>query len=202
MFTWIELVSLGIIDIIKDPQLVIYFLEVLKPIRRGFIEEEAREWHESLRISKEDRWKSVAELSRERKFSLMNSSVPITCKLPFDGGMWRNSCLLLKSIHYFRDGFLKFPGSGRSERLDGYEEEMSYKQKINTVNLMLGSTITSQDFRNQWSIQAIREALADFILFEEDEPVGTYLENEEVPFIIVEKFRINGEDKPIMNVIN
>ena len=97
----------------------------------------------------------------------------------------------LKSIHYFRNGFLKFPGSCRTERLDGYEEDMSYKQKINTVNLMLGSTITSQDFRDQWGIQVIREALADFILFEEEEP-----------FIIVEKFRINGEDKPIMNIIN
>jgi hypothetical protein len=191
MITWIELVSLGLIDILRDPQLVIYFVDILKPIRRNFVEEEAREFHESLRISKEDRWKSVAELSRERKFSLINSSVPITCKLPFDGGMWKNSCSLLKSIHYFRNGFLKIPGSCRTERLDGYEEDMSYKQKINTVNLMLGSTITSQDFRDQWGIQAIREALADFILFEEEEP-----------FIIVEKFRINGEDKPIMNIIN
>ncbi|MAD57812.1 MAG: hypothetical protein CMK44_04465 [Porticoccus sp.] len=203
MFTWIELVSLGLIDILKDPELVIYFVKILKPIRRDFVEEEAREWHESLRISKEDRWKSVAELSRARKFSLMNSSVPITCKLPFDGGMWRNSCLLLKSIHYFRNGFLKFPGSCRTERLDGEEEEMSYKQKINTVTLMLGDTLTSQNFRDGLDIQQIREALADFILFDDDDPpVGTYLENEEKPFIIVEKFRINGEDKPIMSIIN
>tara|TARA_Y100000590_G_scaffold59368_1_gene62987 strand:+ start:1026 stop:1646 length:621 start_codon:yes stop_codon:yes gene_type:complete len=204
-FTWNELAGLGLIKFLKDPELVLYFLKILKPLRRDFVEEEAREWHESLRVSKEDRWKSVAELSRARKFSQMNSSVPITCKLPFDGGMWRNSCLLLKSIHYFRKGFLKFPGSCRTQHLDGYEEEMSYKQKINTVTLMLGDTITSREFRNEWNLSDIREALEDFVLFEDTDHAYSgdpELEAEEKPFIIVEKFRINGEDKPIMQIIN
>ena len=201
-FTWNELAGLGLIKFLKDPELVLYFLKILKPLRRDFVEGEAREWHESLRVSKEDRWKSVAELSRARKFSQMNPSVPITCKLPFDGGMWRNSCLLVKSIHYFRKGFLKrFP---RTERLDGYEEEMSYKQKINTVTLMMGDTIKSQNFRNQWNLSDIREALSDFVLFEDTDHAysGDPDLEEEKPFIIVEKIRINGEDKPIMQIIN
>jgi len=205
MFTWNELVALGLINTFKDPELVIYFMSILKPLRRNFVEEEARDWHQSLRINKEDRWKNVEILKKERKFSMMNSSVPITCTLPFDGDMWRRSCLLLKSIHYFRKGFLKYPGSCRTERLDGEEEEMSYKQKINTVILMLGDTLTSQDFRNQWNLSDIREAMEDFILFEDTDHAYSGdpdLEATEKPFIIVEKFRINGKDKPIMNIIN
>jgi len=205
MFSWNENVAISLIHVLRDPELIIYFVSLLKPMRREFVEEEAREWHESLRVSKEDRWKSVAELSRARKFSLMNSSVPITCKLPFDGGMWRNSCLLLKSIHYFREGFLKFPGEARTHLLHlGYEKEMSYKQKINTVTLMLSDTSKGRDFRNQWSLSDIREALEDFVLFEDTE--HAYSDDpdleEEIPFIIVEKFRINGEYKPIMEIIN
>ena len=205
MFTWNENVALSLIHVLRDPGLIIYFMSLLKPMRREFVEEEAREWHESLRVSKEDRWKSVSDLSKARKFSRMNPSVPITCKLPFDGGMWRNSCLLLKSIHYFRKGFLKFPGGALTQRLDGYEEEMSYKQKINTVTLMLGDTITSQDFRNQWNLSDIREALEDFVIFEDTDHAYSGdpdLEAEEKPFIIVEKIRIDGEEKPIMNIIN
>ena len=194
MFSWNENVAISLIHLLRDPELIIYFMSLLKPMRREFVEEEAREWHESLRVSKEDRWKSVSELSKARKFSLMNSSVPITCKLPFDGGMWRNSCALLKSILYFRYGFLKFS-----------QGEISYSKKVHTVNLILGDTPTSQNFRNQWNCSDIREALMDFILFEDtDHAYQGYpeLEDEEKPFIFVEKTRIDGEDKPIMNIIN
>jgi hypothetical protein len=204
MFTWNELVAMGLINTFKDPELVIYFMSILKPMRRDYIEEEAREWHQSLRITQEERWKRIADLSKRRKFHQMNASVPITCKLPFDGGMWRNSCLLLKSIHYFREGFLKCRREF-SENLEDYKKEMSYCQKIHTVNLILGDTTISQNFRYQWSREDIREALEDFILFEEtdnayDPELQVRLE-EEKPFVIVEKLRINGDLKPIMDII-
>ncbi len=209
MFSWNETVAIALVGVLRDPELITYFMSILKPKRRDFIEDEARIWHESLRVSKEDRWKNVSDLSKARKFSkfnLQNSSVPITCKLPFDGEMWRNSCSLLKSILYFRKGFLKFPGGARTRRLDGYEEEMSYKQKVNTVNLMLGETIISQKFRDQWSLRDTREALVDFIHFEDTSHAyqgDPILENEEKPFIIVEEETDNkGEYQSIMNIIN
>ena len=208
MFSWNETVAIAMIGVLRDPELIIYFMSILKPKRRDYIEDEARIWHESLRVSKEERWKNVSDLSKARKFRKfdpMNSSVPITCKLPFDGEMWRNSCSLLKSILYFRKGFLKFPGEARTHRLDGYEEEMSYKQKINTVNLILGETITSQKFRDQWSFNDIMAALRDFIIYEDTDHAyqGDWiLESEEKPFIIVEEELDNGEYQPIMNIIN
>ena len=107
MFTWEETVAISLISILGDPELVIYFLSILKPLRREYLEEEAREWHKSLRVSQEDRWKRIADLSKRRKFSQMNASVPITCTLPFDGGMWRNSRELLRMIRYFRPGFIR-----------------------------------------------------------------------------------------------
>ena len=105
MFTWNETVAISLISFLRDPELVIYFMSILKPMRRDFVEEEARVWHQSLRITQKERWERVAKLSRQRKFSYMNASVPVTCTLPFDGGMWRNSKELLKMIRYFRKGF-------------------------------------------------------------------------------------------------
>ena len=67
MFTWNELSALGLIRILKDPELVIYFMKTLKPLRRELVEKESREWHQSLRINQEDRWKSIAELLIELK---------------------------------------------------------------------------------------------------------------------------------------
>lgn len=195
MFTWNELVAIGIIDTLKDTELVIYFMEILKPIRRNLVEDEAREWHTSLRITQEDRWKIMDELSLKRKYQEMNASVPISCTLPFDGGMWRDSRLLIKSIRYFRRGFIKCPSW-----LDKMEEfallryyhgpappdEMENSEKIKTVNLMLGDTERSKLFRGGWGIIDIQEALEDFILFEEDsEEESSDDEEEDKPYVLV-----------------
>ena len=50
MFTWTELVALGILQKLNDPGLVIYFMDILKPLRFSHLSEEAREFHESLRL--------------------------------------------------------------------------------------------------------------------------------------------------------
>lgn len=201
MFAWNELVTIGLINILKDPELVRYFMSILKPLRRDIVEEGAREWHQSLRINKEDRWKRMAELSQKRKYHEMNSSVPITCTLPFDGGMWRSSRLLLRSIRYFRRGFIKCPcftdkmeefALHRYYHGNGPPDEMEIPQKIKTVNLMLGDTEQSQNFRGGWGIADIQEALDDLILFEEDSEAERSDdewsdEEEEKPYILVEK---------------
>jgi len=193
MFTWNELSALGLIRILKDPELVIYFMKTLKPLRRELVEKESREWHQSLRINQEDRWKSIAELSQKRKYHGMNASVPITCTLPFDGGMWRNSRLLLRSIRYFRRSFIKCPGclDGQDELAEPFPvppDEMEIPQKIKTVNLMLGDTKKSKDFRGGWGVLDIQEALEDFILFEEDSSEEEYSDDqdEDKPYILVE----------------
>ena len=128
MFTWNETVAISLISIFGDPELVIYFMSILKPMRRDFVEEEARVWHRSLRISKEERWKKVAELSMRRKFSQMNASVPVTCTLPFDGGMWRNSRELLKMVRYFREYFIR--SQIHSEENYNFTKDESVSNKI------------------------------------------------------------------------
>lgn len=41
-FTWNELVGLGIIKFIQDPELLLYFLNILGPMRRDFLDDEYR----------------------------------------------------------------------------------------------------------------------------------------------------------------
>jgi hypothetical protein len=41
-FTWNELVGLGIIKFLRDPELVLYFLKILGPRRRDFLDDEYR----------------------------------------------------------------------------------------------------------------------------------------------------------------
>ena len=161
MFTWNETVAISLISILRDPELVIYFMSILKPMRRDFVEEEAREWHRSLRISKEERWKKVAELSRRRKFSQMNSSVPVTCTLPFDGGMWRNSRELLKMVRYFRENFIR----SQIHRVGYFTKEESVSNKIKIVNLLKEDTIRGNVFRSIYSMSMVDEALNDLISF-------------------------------------
>ena len=109
MLTWYQLVSLGIIDELGDPELVHYFLKILRPLRRDFLEEEARIFHGGMRINKEERWRKTCArtLSMRKKFCEMHAAVPITCTLPFNGDMWRRSCNMMKSIRYFRETFVR-----------------------------------------------------------------------------------------------
>ena len=51
MFTWNETVALCLISSLRDPELVIYFMSFLKPMRRKFVEDEARDWHQILTYS-------------------------------------------------------------------------------------------------------------------------------------------------------
>ena len=184
MFTWNETVAISLISILGDPELVIYFMSILKPMRRDHIEEEAREWHQSLRITQKERWERVAKLSRQRKFAQMNASVPITCTLPFDGGMWRNSKELLKMIRYFRKGFIR--EITEVIRNGGWTRESSeekLKNKIKIVNLVNNHDAEGDRFRLYYSLGEIEEALEDLIEYENyPKPDWAW---EEFPYIAV-----------------
>ena len=41
-FSWNELVGLGIIKHLLDPEVVIYFMRILKPMRRDHLDDESR----------------------------------------------------------------------------------------------------------------------------------------------------------------
>lgn len=170
MFTWNEIVAIGLLPILGDYGLVIYFMGILKPMRRNFIEEEAREWHSSLRITQHERWERIAKLSRERKFSEMNSSVPITCTLPFDGGMWRNSKQLLRMVRYFREGFIRKREDIEFIGIRFYctvDESISMKIKI--VNLLVSETSGGNYFRRLCSLSDINTAFSDLVNIYKDD---------------------------------
>ena len=105
--SWSEEVSLILLNFLHDPDIIRYLLSIAKPIHFRYLFEEAQLFHESLRVSRLDRWTKTKELCKQRKFHAMNSLVPVSCSLPFDNGMWKNSCELIKSIRYIRNGFLR-----------------------------------------------------------------------------------------------
>ncbi len=134
---WRRDIALILLPILKDPGLISYFIDILKSLKRGYEEEKAMVFHTSLRISKEERWNRTAELSKQRKFHDMNASVPVTCTLPFDGGMWRLSKQLVKNIRYFKPNFIVWGQRGRLLGLPIQPHKSAkLKDKIITVNLI------------------------------------------------------------------
>ena len=190
MFIWKELVAMGLLDRLSDPGLVIHVMGVVKPMRRDFLEEEAREFHVGQRIDKEERWKKTKDLSKARKFSHMNACVPITCTLPFDGGMWRRSCELLKTIRLFRETFLREEDRRPLTQWSGPpEREQRFSGKIQTVNMFLDDTFAGIDFRRGWTLVEIKEALNDLEVFDEPPVDFGYdlVEIEEKPYVLVKR---------------
>ena len=172
MFSWYETVGLSVITFLKDPELVLYFLSILRPMRRDFLEEEAREWHSSLRLKQEDRWAKLKELSMKRKFNQMNMSVPVSCMLPFDGGMWRNSQNMLKMIRYFRDNFIK---KRIYTQIEGdFDSEVwadipaNIREKVKLVNHAFHKDACAEGYLSSFSRLGMEEALNDYITFTED----------------------------------
>ena len=61
--TWSREVSLIFLDIINDPEIIIYLMQIAKPTHYHFVLSEAREFHESLRVTSKKRWAMSKELS-------------------------------------------------------------------------------------------------------------------------------------------
>lgn len=170
MFYWNEIVALYLLEKLGSTDIVLYMMDVVKKERRDFVEDEAREWHISLRINQEERWKRISELSAKRKFHRMNMSVPITCTLPFDGGMWRNSKKMLKMLRYFRDDFIR---KRNQVEVDGYlhgtweDGEASIRDKLRLVNNAMDEKAVENGYFGQWSSLDMLEALDDYLNFTE-----------------------------------
>lgn len=166
--SWVRDVALLLIPLLGDPELIIYFMKVTKQFRLSYEVENAREFYISLRTNQEERWKRLAELSRKRKFHLMNSSVPVSCTLPFDGGMWRRSKVLLQSIKYFRE---KLMWKNRRPHETKYLE-LSLKEKKSSVNAIYNES-SGSEFRAGFSIREIDDVVNEFsetFDFEENVP--------------------------------
>ena len=191
--SWSEEVALTLINFIQDPDIIRYLLTIAKPIHYDFLLEEARDFHESLRISNMERWVKVKELSKQRKFHQMNSLVPITCTLPFDNGMYNLSRKLMQSIPYFRPAFI-------CRKFQIYEEycedvDMELPLKIKTVN-----RITSKDEEEKFNFMRshfkrdIDECLSDLKFYEEVQEYSSDYEYYELPYILVEIWHDDGLD--------
>ena len=190
-------VALIFIKFFGDPGLVSYFIDILDPLQRDYEENEARKFHQSMGTTKEERWARVKELSKQRKFHLMNSCVPVTCTLPFDGGMWRRSKQTLKMIRFFRDGFMKMETlPDWNDELPGWIEEQDLKSRVDSVNLIYDDGGDSLTYRSGWCINSIEEALCDFELF--DEADDEEENDDEKPFILT----YERNQKKFLTIIN
>ena len=167
--THYQTVALLLINLLHDPELIKYFIAIFKVAEI----EDARAFHESMRLSKEGRWSTTKKLSKERKFHQMNSCVPITCTLPFDGGMWRNSTRLLRVIPYFRPGLIKETYI-RGEELN-LLGPMGIDKTIRTVNLIYDGSGYGVSFRGGISVLDIELCKDDFEKYEGDSADAPYI---------------------------
>ena len=183
-FSWNDLVMIGMIKHLLDPELVWYFMEILGPRRRDFVEEESRDYHCSMRITKEERWDKLADRNHTGASHLTNASVPITFPLPFDGRMWRNSSKALGMIRYFREGFMMKANITRTHFVGvGDYVDQTFSEKQDTVNLIMNHGLDGINFRGGWSLKSIEEAYQDFIEYTTDNP--TRYDDDGVAFILM-----------------
>jgi len=138
-------------------------------------------------------------LSMKRKFHRMNMSVPISCTLPFDGGMWRNSQDMLEMIRYFRDNFIR---RRVQIQIDGYlpgtwiDKKANIRDKVRLVNNALDKNAVVNGYFGQWTSKSMTEALGDYINFTED-PKSDIPYNE-LPYLCeIDLFK--EEDGELMN---
>ena len=182
--TWSEEVALIFLQVLYDPELILYLLSVAKPIHFKYLIDEAKLFHESLRISREQRWTKTKELSKQRKFNQMNSLVPVTTTLPFDNGMWLKSCKLLESIRYMRHGFLRRKFPTRENYAEDVELELPLK--IKCINLLSEDSIAGYEFRGDYSIKTIKESLDDLDMAQEIDMFQDETPYRELPYLLIE----------------
>ena len=187
--TWSGEVALIFIQILYDPEIIRYLLAISKPIHNNYLFEEARLFHESLRMTREKRWAQTKELSKQRKFHEMNNRVPITCTLPFNNIEWSVSCKLLQSIRYFIPGFIrkKYPVREENGSFICDDVDLELPLKVKCVNLIFNDYIEGSDFRGYLSRAEIREHLDDFEIYEDwDNSIGEETPPQETPYLLIE----------------
>lgn len=159
---WLRDTALSFIPLLQDPELIMYLMEEVKHQKREHEESLSREFHQSLRVSAEERYKRISDLSMRRKFYKVNSSVPVSCTLPFDGGMWRNSQILLRMIKYFNPGLIRERLGDESENIVTHTEGyISFKAA--TVNMIYGEdSFERHEFLDGWAQHDLEEVVREF----------------------------------------
>jgi hypothetical protein len=136
MFTWNEKVSLFLVLNIGLPSDLV--IEMMKkhigPKRRKFVEDESREWHNSLRITPYERCHMV--YNPELYGFCPCGSDHIT--VPFDFNTSKISMRVIESINLFRDDFIKWRTIVTDELGNMIKEDVRAKinEKIHVVNTL------------------------------------------------------------------
>ncbi len=163
---WLRDVALSFIPLLHDPELIMYLMEEVKHQKRQHEETLSRDFHQSLRVSAEERYKRISDLSMRRKFHRVNASVPVSCKLPFDGGMWRNSQILLRMIKYFNPGLIRQRLSDESENIVTHIDG-SILFKALTVNMIYGEdSFERHEFLDGWAQHDLEGVVREFEEYE------------------------------------
>jgi len=159
---WLSDVALSFIPLLQDQELIMYLMEEVKYQKRQHEETLSRDFHQSLRVSAEERYKRISDLSMRRKFYKVNASVPVSCTLPFDGGMWRNSQILLRMIRYFNSGLIRQRLSDESDNIVR-NVEGTVLFKALTVNMIYGKdSFERHEFLDGWAQHDLEEVVREF----------------------------------------
>ena len=115
----------------------------------------ARKFHESLRVSLEERYCYYSSLSyHEKDVYLRKGGVPCSFSIPISGKYYKHSQTLLKQIKLFREGFMLETG---------IECEQSVSSKIKSVDLLYGSGEKNKSFRGIWNKRYVEDALEEYL---------------------------------------
>jgi hypothetical protein len=168
--SWKRDVVLSLMSLLGDMDVVIYTLDILKPLQRDYEEQKARDFHLSLRTS---------DGAEER-----DQSIPVRCGLPFNGRMWRRSKKIQLMIRYFREGFMRTvsqPATRRSFQVQCISDKAKTINRIYAVKSEC-DRLSAIHFRSCYSIKEIEEALYDYELLVDDEYIN--LHQTELPILL------------------
>lgn len=182
VFTWRESLSLGVIKYLKDPELVRYFAYIANKEREKYVENESRDFHCSLRVTREERYKKIEELKKRGLHHIIFSTVPINFPVPFTDSEWMINKKYLRKILYFREGFMK-----KNVELESgvcvFKNQM-VSEKIKSINKYM-------KYHRYLRDKELDEALFDFMLFND-------YEDAEYPYILLE-YDFDGQ--PLISII-
>ena len=189
--SWSEGVALTLVHFVGDPEVIRYIVSIAKPIHYKYLIDEARLFHESLRMTIQKRWALTKELSKQRKFHQMNYLVPVTCNLPFDDGMYKLSRELMHSIKHFRPGFIRRKFQIHEDYCDDVDVELPIR--IKTVNLIFNEGREGISFMGgSYCKKYVYECLSDLELYENIHEYPESFEYFELPYILIEIGKDDG----------
>ena len=158
MLTWKETVAFSLIESLKDPELVRYFMRILLPLRNKYILDEAQSFHSSLR-------------ENFREDIEVNKCLPITPSLQ----LYNHSQNMLR-IKYFTPGFIRRVEGfvdGEGIYVDDYLSE-----KVSITEKLLEDESSWESNYNLAEIDTAIDELREIIDVTEDD--GLWLD---IPFL-------------------